>query len=615
MQKPIMGQEIRSGLEQESRGRLEQGGRGRLEQESRSRLEQGGRGMLEQESRGMLEQESRGRLEQEREGELEQGSGGGAGERLDMLVVTLQDIERLLPGTGWLLPHQLTQSYTLILVNQGEGQLAIGGRISRIAPLSVCCCMPGHTFGIVEPISPELSLTLIRFRLFRESRSSKSWLQQVKDEVVFGTELALTAYSPTQLTAICDSLYQNWHKGGTLGRFRSRLDFQELLYSIAKHSVRDQEDSRGTLERTKAFMDEHYAEELTLIQLAAMAGVSRNYFVDLFKKKYGVSPMDYITGQRMNRAKRLMASSALRLREIARQVGYQDEFYFSRKFKKETGVTPTLYMKSRKRRIAAYSSGVIGYLLALQIIPYAAPLHPKWSGYYLEHYGQDIPVHLSAYRQGADWRGKQVLLQEAAPDLIICLDDTSGEERVQLRTLSPVFQASPGKNWREQLLDLAARLGEESEAQIWLEAYNRKVYLTRQAFKSQLAGIRTAVVRMLGDSLFLHSSPTLAEVFYGDLGVLPAYTSAAGPVYNERVQLADLHRLDADRIMLLVCRESETLANWKLLQEDSAWRELRAVRTKQLYLLHSDPWREYSPIAHLRIIDSFAEQLSEHRPL
>lgn len=553
-------------------------------------------------------------VEQESIDKLDKSGGGGTVDRLDGLVVTLQGMERLLPGAGWTLPQQLTRSYTLILVNQGEGQLAAGGRISRIVPMRVCCCMPGQTFGIVEPVPPELSLTLIHFHLFRESHSSRSWLQQVKDEVILGSELVLTAYSPAQLAATCDELYHNWNKGGALGRFRSRLDFQELLYVIAKHKVREQEDFRGGFERTKAFMDEHYAEELTLTQLAAMAGLSRNYFVDLFKKKVGISPMDYITGQRMSRAKRLMASSALRLREIARQVGYQDEFYFSRKFKKETGVTPTLYMKSRKRRIAAYSVSDVGYLLALQIIPYAAPLHPKWSGYYLEQYGADIPVHVSAYRQGADWLRKQASLQEATPDLIVCMSETAGEEREQLRTLAPVFQAPVGKNWREKLLALATRLGEESEAQSWLEAYNRKVYLTRQAFKDKLANMRTVVVKLLGDRLYLHSSPTLAEVFYGNLGVTPAYMSGSGPVYNEPIQLVDLHTLDADRVLLLVCQESETLAHWKLLRESTAWKELRVVRNNELYLLPSDPWREYSPVAHERIVDSWANLLSEHRP-
>lgn len=605
----------KSELERASRSELERASKSELEYMSRSGLEQASRSELKRATQRKLERASRAVLEEQASiNELDEGGEGGTVDRLDGLIVTLQGVERLLPGTGWKLPQQLTRSYTLILVNQGEGQLAAGGRISRIAAMSVCCCLPGHTFGIVEPVSPELSLTLIHFRLFRESRSSRSWLQPVKDEVILGTELALTSCSPAQLSSICDDLYHNWNKGGALGRFRSRLDFEELLYAIAKHRVREQEDFRGGFERTKAFMDEHYTEELTLVQLAAMAGLSRNYFVDLFKKKVGVSPMDYITGRRMNRAKRLMASSALRLREIARQVGYQDEFYFSRKFKKETGVTPTLYMKSRKRRIAAYNASDVGYLLALQIIPYAAPLHPKWSGYYLEQYGADIPVHIGAYRQGKDWLGKQALLQEATPDLIVCMSETAGEERAQLRTLAPVFQAPVGKNWREKLLALAARLGEEGEAQNWLEAYNRKVYLTRQALKDKLTGTRTAVAKLLGDRLFLHSSATLAEVFYGDLGVQPAYTANNGPVYNEPIQLADLHALDADRIMLLVCQESETLAHWKQLQQSSAWKKLRAVRDNHLYLLPSDPWREYSPVAHERIVDSFAHLLSEHRP-
>ncbi|MDT2302956.1 AraC family transcriptional regulator [Paenibacillus larvae] len=93
-------------------------------------------------------------------------------------------------------------------------------------------------------------------------------------------------------------------------------------------------DSRTALDRTRSYMDNHYNENLTIEQLAHMAEVSPKYFVDLFKKTYGKSAMDYVTEVRVNSAKKLMVRSDARLRDIAHQVGYNDEFYFSRKFKK-----------------------------------------------------------------------------------------------------------------------------------------------------------------------------------------------------------------------------------------------------------------------------------------
>ncbi|MCL6459603.1 MAG: AraC family transcriptional regulator [Gorillibacterium sp.] len=285
--------------------------------------------------------------------------------RLDSLTVCLQDIEKLKAGADGRLPQRLTLSYQLIVITQGEGLLTLDSKTCRIRAQEIYCCTPGQTFGIMERAEAELEITLIHFDLFRESRTSKGWLQQVKDEVLFDSSLGLGTDSAVKLILMCDNIFNHWHSGKALGRFRSQLDFQELLFTIAKNNTEALDDSYTMLQRTKTFMDEHYPEDLTLNQLAAMTGLSRNYFVDLFKKQYHISAMDYITQLRIDRAKQFMAGAELRLRDIAHQVGYNDEFYFSRKFKKEVGVSPSLYMKSRRRRIVAYNASVIGQLIAL----------------------------------------------------------------------------------------------------------------------------------------------------------------------------------------------------------------------------------------------------------
>ncbi len=68
-----------------------------------------------------------------------------------------------------------------------------------------------------------------------------------------------------------------------------------------------------------------------------MAGISPKHYSETFKKLYGQSVTEYITDIRITNAKKLMAKANCKLREIAHQIGYQDEFYFSRIFKKHTG--------------------------------------------------------------------------------------------------------------------------------------------------------------------------------------------------------------------------------------------------------------------------------------
>ncbi|MGV2806326.1 helix-turn-helix domain-containing protein, partial [Clostridium perfringens] len=121
-------------------------------------------------------------------------------------------------------------------------------------------------------------------------------------------------------------------------------------------------------------------------QLARMANISPKYFVDLFKKTFGQTTIDYLTHVRMNHAKRYLAESDDRLRDIAQRVGYKDEFYFSRIFKKKVGMSPSEYARNSRQLIAACSSSIIGQLVALNVVPAAAPLDAKWTPYYYNAY-------------------------------------------------------------------------------------------------------------------------------------------------------------------------------------------------------------------------------------
>jgi AraC-like DNA-binding protein len=92
-------------------------------------------------------------------------------------------------------------------------------------------------------------------------------------------------------------------------------------------------------------MHQHYRENLTLSKMAAIAGMAPNYFHRWFKRVLGVTPFEYILGERLNQARHLLASTRLTIKETADAVGYSDALYFSRIFSKQLQVTPTAYRK------------------------------------------------------------------------------------------------------------------------------------------------------------------------------------------------------------------------------------------------------------------------------
>ena len=83
----------------------------------------------------------------------------------------------------------------------------------------------------------------------------------------------------------------------------------------------------------------------TIATYAEAAGISENYLSRLVKKSTGRSVGAWIDIVRIQRAKHLLATSALSVIDIATTVGIEDQSYFSRLFKKETGMTPSSFRK------------------------------------------------------------------------------------------------------------------------------------------------------------------------------------------------------------------------------------------------------------------------------
>lgn len=100
------------------------------------------------------------------------------------------------------------------------------------------------------------------------------------------------------------------------------------------------------------YLDQHYAESLDRDALAAKAHLSPAQFHRVFLQCTGVSPMRFLREVRVRRAQRALMSTNLSVQEIARQVGYEDPFVFSKIFKRISGLGPRAYRERLKATTA-----------------------------------------------------------------------------------------------------------------------------------------------------------------------------------------------------------------------------------------------------------------------
>lgn len=102
------------------------------------------------------------------------------------------------------------------------------------------------------------------------------------------------------------------------------------------------------VEHAKEYMEEHYHKDITLQSVAEVIGISPGYLSTLFSQDIKCGFVDYLNQYRVEQACVYLEQNYLKTYEIAYRVGFRDEKYFSKVFKKIKGISPSEYRKKHK---------------------------------------------------------------------------------------------------------------------------------------------------------------------------------------------------------------------------------------------------------------------------
>jgi len=95
------------------------------------------------------------------------------------------------------------------------------------------------------------------------------------------------------------------------------------------------------------YLHQNYLKNDFRLEAAAeMSGISYRYFETLFRQKYGSTPKEYVISLKIERAKELLLSEKIRIKDIAVMLGYSDIYHFGKLFTARTGYTPSEYRNS-----------------------------------------------------------------------------------------------------------------------------------------------------------------------------------------------------------------------------------------------------------------------------
>ncbi len=124
-----------------------------------------------------------------------------------------------------------------------------------------------------------------------------------------------------------------------------------LMQEALEQSPRNNTSSAQYVHSAIKFIQFNYFHDISIDDIAKAVGVSRSHLYRVFMSNVGQSPIDYLTGYRISEACTLLKNSQLSIAEIAISVGFFDQFYFSRVFKKAKGIPPSKYLTSLEKSL------------------------------------------------------------------------------------------------------------------------------------------------------------------------------------------------------------------------------------------------------------------------
>ncbi|MFF2885524.1 helix-turn-helix domain-containing protein [Paenibacillus sp. NPDC057967] len=359
---------------------------------------------------------------------------------------------------------------------------------------------------------------------------------------------------------------------------------------------------RTDLSEVRLYIEENFTKQLTLDHLAGLTGLSPSYFSSAFKQQYIQSPMEFVTQLRIQKAKQLLQQEDARLKPIAEAVGYSDEFYFSRVFKKVEGISPTMYTSQQKSHIGVVTGNMMGYLHAAGIVPFAAPLSAKWTPYYYNLWPDQIEHKVSLTKNKNYCIPSE--LYHLQMDLLISPKDMPPELVTRMEDHFPVYWLDDRQDCFIALTELAARLNKREEANQWIAQYQARLSEIRQGLDWAAHPPKIMIIRIYQQRIFAYCNSGIQHLLFHDLGAVPSYEYAG--LYNTEITFEQLAQLQVDKLFTIICPDDESRATWHYLQRDAGFKQLGAMKHQQIYVIHSDPWFEYSPVALRRMLEEVA---------
>lgn len=485
-------------------------------------------------------------------------------------------------------------THELWLCQQGAGTILIDGHPCPIRKGQCLLFIPETRIEFVQGAGQTLHVHALSF----EISSNGSANPGAKELAAFGNR-AVTVHPLSAFITMMDMLFGLKTSCNGLDKFKRNIVLQELLHAFLSIASREEPiDSKNAVEQTMLYMQNHFQLPIKLSDLSAMACIGVRQYSHLFKQVAGCSPMDYLYRIRIEKAKKLLQTSSQDMFSVASQVGFRDEFYFSRRFKQQEGISPSVYVKNRQPRVIGllYTS----HLLALGVTPVGAPDYHLYQNDYVRLRLPDLqsftwsPIDLEAV--GA-----------MKPDIILGYEHMTKGEYEQFSQIAKVVRIPwQSHDVYEQLTSVSAVLDMRQAARSWLSAHQEKVGRARKWMRTHIDGQPTCAAIVVERNAFrVAGDRNIGHTLYRSLPFIPPPPVQrfiddydGSNAFSEPRPFEKLAEYDADWIFVMVnAQDPQAEESFSRLVETEQWQSLSAVCNDRVAILPYSKWWMYSPLA------------------
>lgn len=505
--------------------------------------------------------------------------------------------------SGWESGKFVLHDRELLAVSSGRGALALNGSRHSLNRGTLFLLAPGANAAFESAADSPLEL----YRLSFDLRVSDCAPGTLSAWLLKSGELACDPFY--RVEEFLQDVYRSRGGANELDAYRHLIRFQELLAALYDYNRirKPQSGAVQEVERAIAYMRRHYHDDLSVDRLAKESGIGRSQFHAMFKSLTGRTPIDYLNGLRIHRAKELLLQPGGKLRDIAHRAGFRDEYYFSRRFKMAVGVSPGHYAERLGGPLRVVALQFLGELATLGIVPIGAPAS------LLQSCGEAMP---EAQRLDEPLEVGQI--GALRPDLVIVPSFAPRSLAEQLELIAPVVVVNWFDDIEARLRAIGGLLGKTQEAEAWIARYEAKAEQTR----NELAGIirpgETATAFIYDGAhrkLFVYGSHNFGHTLYRGLRfAAPAGVRQLMDTNSQfkwsPVAFGAMADVAGDRIFLAVTDDEAARHDVRGLLRSEHWLQLPAVANGTAYVVDAK-WGHYDPLMLEAHLDEMARLLGK----